>query len=62
MYLRHGYIALEQLADYEERFLTYKALGGNGHVDPWIEKIRQLPNTPPEHATETDLSARSHNE
>lgn len=59
MYLKNEYITLEQLADYEERFLTYKTLGGNGHVDPWIAKIRQLPNTPPEPVEETDFSARS---
>lgn len=48
MYLKQGYIGLEQLADYNERFLVYKSLGGNGHVDPWIKKIRELPNDPPE--------------
>jgi hypothetical protein len=48
MYLKQGYIGLEQLADYNERFLVYKSLGGNGHVDPWIKKIRELPNNPPE--------------
>lgn len=58
MYLKNEYITLEQLADYEERFLTYKSLGGNGHVDPWIAKIRQLPNHPPVTAEETDISAR----
>ena len=59
MYLKNEYITLDQLADYEERFLTYKTLGGNGHVDPWIAKIRQLPNTPQEQVEETDFSARS---
>lgn len=48
MYLKQGYIGLEQLADYNERFLVYKSLGGNGHVDPWIKKIRELPNSLPE--------------
>lgn len=48
MYLKQGYIGLENLADYNERFLVYKSLGGNGHVDPWIKKIRELPNEPPE--------------
>lgn len=47
-YLTVGYITLDQLNDYEERFATYKSLGGNGHVDPWIGKIRRLPNIPPE--------------
>lgn len=32
-----------QLANYEKRFKQYKAWGGNGDVDPWIAKIRQLP-------------------
>ena len=58
MYLKQEYITLEQLADYEERYLTYKSLGGNGHVDPWIAKIRQLPNHPPVIVEETDVSAR----
>lgn len=48
MYLKNGYITLDQLADYNERVLTYKSLGGNGHADPWITKIRNLPNDPPE--------------
>ena len=48
MYLKQGYITLDQLADYNERVLTYKSLGGNGHADPWITKIRNLPNDPPE--------------
>lgn len=48
MYLKAGYITLDQLADYNERFLVYKSLGGNGHVDPWIEKIRKMPNDPPD--------------
>ena len=42
-YLKQRYITPEQLADYNERFVTYKDLGGNGHVDPWIIKIRELP-------------------
>ena len=52
MYIKNKYITLEQLADYNERFLTYKSLGGNGHVDPWIKKIRELPNEPPEDLNE----------
>ena len=52
MYIKNRYITLEQLADYNERFLTYKSLGGNGHVDPWIKKIRELPNEPPEDLNE----------
>ena len=48
MYLKQGYITLDQLADYNERVLTYKSLGGNGHADPWITKISNLPNDPPE--------------
>ena len=50
MYIKQHYITLEQLADYNERYLVYKSLGGNGHVDPWIKKIRELPNDPPEDA------------
>lgn len=47
IYIERGYITLEQLTDYENRYQIYKSLGGNGHMDPWIAKIRELSNNPP---------------
>lgn len=46
MYIQRGYITVEELDDYNERYLIYKSLGGNGHMTPWAEKIRKLPNKP----------------
>ena len=61
-YLRQHYITPEQLADYNERFVTYKDLGGNGHVDPWIVKIRELPiKTLIELAEEEAAEPHTHN-
>lgn len=42
-YIHAKKITPMQLANYEKRFKQYKAWGGNGDVDPWIAKIRQLP-------------------
>lgn len=41
-YLKRGKITIDQLTDYNERYSTYKALGGNGHADIWVSKIREL--------------------
>lgn len=40
--MRRGKITIDQLTDYNERYSTYKALGGNGHADIWVSKIREL--------------------
>lgn len=42
-YIQAKKITPMQLANYEKRFKQYKAWGGNGDVDPWIKKIRELP-------------------
>lgn len=42
IYLDNGKITIDQLADYNELYSTYKALGGNGHADIWMEKIHEL--------------------
>lgn len=47
IYIEQGFVTLEQLADYEDRYQIYKSLGGNGHMDPWIKKVRSLSNNPP---------------
>lgn len=41
-YLRHNKITIDQLTDYNDRYATYKRLGGNGHADIWVQKIREL--------------------
>lgn len=42
-YLSHGEITIDQLTNYNERFQVYKSLGGNGHADMWVKKVRELP-------------------
>ena len=41
-YIEHGFITPHQLANYKKRYDQYKALGGNGDVEPWMEKIKKL--------------------
>ena len=43
MYIEHKRITPQQLANYEKRYKQYKDWGGNGDVEPWIKKIRELP-------------------
>lgn len=43
-YIKRGWISVEELELYEEELIVYKKLGGNGHLDPWIDKVRKLPN------------------
>lgn len=42
-YIEHKCITPQQLANYEKRYKQYKDWGGNGDVEPWIKKIRELP-------------------
>lgn len=42
-YIEHKCITPHQLANYEKRYKQYKDWGGNGDVEPWIKKIRELP-------------------
>lgn len=42
-YLAHGEITIDQLTNYNDRFQVYKSLGGNGHADIWVKKVRELP-------------------
>lgn len=42
MYIEHQSITPHQLSNYEKRYKQYKDLGGNGDVEPWIKKIREL--------------------
>ncbi len=45
-YLKRGRITVDQLTDYNDRYKTYKTLGGNGHADIWVAKTRQLDIVP----------------
>lgn len=42
-YINYKRITPQQLANYEKRYKQYKDWGGNGDVEPWIKKIRELP-------------------
>lgn len=42
-YLARGFITPQQLSNYEKRYKQYKDWGGNGDVEVWIGRIRQLP-------------------
>ena len=46
-YIKRGWISVEELELYEEELIVYKNLHGNGHLDPWIAKVRRLPNIKP---------------
>lgn len=48
VYIKRGYITATELDAYQNRYNLYKALGGNGHMEPWDAKIKALPNEPPE--------------
>lgn len=42
-YIEKGMITTRELEDYQERYETYKKLGGNGHLDAWRPKVLSLP-------------------
>lgn len=42
-YIIRGAISASELDDYQKKYQTYKALGGNGHMDPWYPKVISLP-------------------
>lgn len=43
-YIGQGWIPLDALERFEEKYSLYKKLGGNGHMEPWAKKVRKLPN------------------
>ena len=45
MYINAGHISIYELENIEEEFTLYKKLGGNGHMDALIEKVRKLKTT-----------------
>ena len=38
-----GWISPEDYDRIETDYKTYKSLGGNGHMDDWMAKVRKLP-------------------
>lgn len=43
-YIAANYISLEDLKMYHEKIEVYHKLGANGRLDPWIDKVNNLPN------------------
>lgn len=43
-YIGQGWISVDALERFEEKYKLYKRLGGNGHMESWLKKIRKLPN------------------
>ena len=46
-WIKQGWIPLDLLERFEEKYKLYKDLGGNGHMEPWASRVRELPNKPP---------------
>lgn len=42
-YLDRGWLTADEWDQYNTRYNTYHLLGGNGHMDPWYPKVKQLP-------------------
>ena len=42
-YIQKGEITVDELDDLEKDYQTYKSLHGNGHMDMWMNRVRQLP-------------------
>lgn len=42
-YVRQEYITADELDLLEKDYDTYHSLGGNGHMEIWMSRIRQLP-------------------
>lgn len=45
-YIKQGWIPLDSLERFEEKYKLYRDLGGNGHMEPWASRVRDLPNKP----------------
>ena len=43
VYIRRGEITFDELELLEKDYKTYADLGGNGHMEIWMTKIRALP-------------------
>ena len=41
-YVQAGEISADELDNIEKDYETYKALGGNGHMEMWMVRVRQL--------------------
>lgn len=42
-YIRQGEISADELDLLEKDYATYKSLNGNGHMELWMTRVRQLP-------------------
>lgn len=58
VYIKRGYITTAEFETYQARYKLYKELGGNGHMEPWNDKICALPNDPPKPQPQTGGSMR----
>lgn len=48
-YLERGWIELGEFEDLNKYlYMPYKAMGGNGTAEAMMEKVKKLPNKPPE--------------
>lgn len=45
MHINASHISIYELENIEEEFTLYKKLGGNGHMDALISKVRRLKTT-----------------
>ena len=44
-YIRQGSISMDELELIERDYETYKSLNGNGHMEMWMKRVRNLPVT-----------------
>ena len=58
VYIKRGYITPAEFETYQGRYKLYKDLGGNGHMEPWNDKICALPNDPPKPQSSSGGSMR----
>ena len=42
-YIQRGSISVDELDLLEKDYETYKSLGGNGHMEMWMTRVRALP-------------------
>lgn len=47
LWIKQGWIPLDSLERFEEKYKLYRDLGGNGHMEPWASRVRELSNKPP---------------
>lgn len=45
-YINQGWLSADEWEDYDNRYNVYRMLGGNGHMDAWYPKVKNLPQHP----------------